>query len=109
MAETMNMVVDAFDELETDIIVKALSAGVANGSTFTGIKQATHIFDASQAGYITRRLDYDKILDLQYVMDDEGYNMTDLSMSLGLFYDLMSLEEFKDAAGNWVVSSPSKA
>lgn len=109
MAETMNMVVDAFDELETDIIVKALSAGVANGTTFTGIKQSSHIFDASRTGYITKRLDYDKVLDLQYVMDDEGYNMTDLSMSLGLFYDLMSLEEFKDAAGNWVVSSPSKA
>ena len=109
MSETMSMVVDAFDELETDIIVKALSAGVANGTTFTGIKQSSHIFDASQSGYITQRLDYDKVLDLQYVMDDEGYNMSDLSMSLGLWYDLMSLEEFKDAAGNWVVSSPSKA
>jgi len=109
MSEVMSLVVDAFDELETDIIIKALSAGVANGSTFTGIKQSTHIFDASQTGYITRRLDHDKMLDMQYVMDDEGYNSTDISMSLGLFYDLQSMEEFKDAAGNWVVSSPSKA
>lgn len=109
MAEVMNMVVDAFDELETDIIIKALSAGVANGSTFTGIKQSSHIFDATKSGFINQRLNHDKLLDMQYVMDDEGYNMTDLSMSLGLWYDLMSLEEFRDAAGNWVVSSPSKA
>jgi HK97 family phage major capsid protein len=109
MAEVMNLVVDAFDELETDIIIKALSAGVANGSTFTGIKHATHIFDASQAGYITQRLDHDKLLDMQYVMDNEGYNVTDMSMSLGLWYDLMSLEEWKDQSGNWVISSPSKA
>lgn len=109
MAEVMNQVVDSFDELETNIIIQALSAGVANGSTFTGIKQSSHIFDASQSGYITKRLDHDKILDLQYVMDDEGYNMSDLSMSLGLWYDLLSLEEWKDAAGNWVVSAPSKA
>jgi len=109
MAEVMDMVVDAFDELETDIIIKSLSAGVANGVTYTGIKQSSHIFDASQSGYISQRLNHDKMLDLQYVMDDEGYNMSDLSMSLGLWYDLMSMEEYKDAAGNWVVSSPSKA
>ncbi len=109
MGEVMNLVVDAFDELETDIIIKALSAGVANGSTFTGIKHSSHIFDTSQSGYINQRLDHDKLLDMQFIMDNEGYNATDLTMSLGLWYDLMSLEEFKDAAGNWVVSSPSKA
>ena len=109
MSETINMVVDAFDELETDIIIKALSAGVANGTTFTGIKHSSHIFDASQAGYTNTKLDHSKMLDMQYVQDNEGYNITDISMSLGLWYDLMALDEWKDQSGNWITSSPSKA
>lgn len=109
MSEIMGQVVDAFDELETNIILRALSNGVANGSSFTGIKYNSHVFDASQAGYLNSRLDFDKMLDMHFVMDDEKFNATDMSMSLGLYYDLLSLDEFREASGNWQVTSNSKA
>jgi hypothetical protein len=109
MDEIMSQVVDAFDELETNIILKALSKGVANGSNFTGIKYSSHIFDVTKAGYASKRFTHDKMLDMTYVLTDERYNGDHMSMSLGLYFDLLSYEEFKDVSGNWVVTSQSKS
>lgn len=109
MNETIAKVVDAFDELETDVILKGLSAAVANGTTYSGHQFASHVLDAGAAGYTSTKFDHDKMLDMMYVLEKEGYRPTTMTMGLDIYYDLLTLEPFKDAAQKWTSATSPRA
>ena len=107
MNELMQKVIDAKNELETSIIFKALSQAVPDGTTYTGIYWSDHVFDATGTAYTDATLTHDKITDMLYVLEDEGYTPTHMVMGRDIFYRLLDLEPFKDASQKWQnVSSP---
>ena len=109
MNETVNKVVDAFDELETDVILSAISDGVANGTTYTGIRHSSHILDATRPGYASTAFDHEKMLDMMYILRNEGYEGKIMVMPLDIYYQLMQLDIFKDAQGKWTSAASPRA
>jgi len=109
MNETLGKVADAFDELETDVILNALSSGVANGTTYFGVKHSSHILDAGAAGYGSQKLDHEKMLDMMYILENEGYQGSTMVMPLDMYYQLLQLDVFKDAQGKWTSAASPRA
>jgi hypothetical protein len=107
MAQVISKVVDAFDELETSVVLSGLSAAVADGVKFFGVKHASHILNFNSADYQNNRMDHEKMVDLMYLGSNEGVPMDTATMSLSMFYQLMKFKEFTNAAGDWnYVNSP---
>lgn len=109
MREVIAKVVDAFDELETSVVLQGLSAAVANGSNFKGVKHPSHILNFNSADYPNNRMDHDKMVDLMYMGSNEGYRMDTATMPLSMFWQLMRFDEFKEASGDWKYVNSSKA
>lgn len=110
MAETMEKVVEAFDDLETNAAVMALSQGVANGTDYVGVKYSSHIIDGNSPKFSNPgKLDHDKFLAGEFILDDEGYEGSTVIMNNKHFYELMKLEPFRDSQGDWAYLTAPKA
>jgi len=109
MNETISKVVDAFDELETDVILKGLSAAVADGTTYAGHQFPSHVLNGASGPYTSSKFTHDKMLDMMYVLEREGYRATTMTMGLDIYYDLLNLEPFKDAAQKWTSATSPRA
>ncbi len=108
MNETISKVVDAFDELETDVILKGLSAAVANGTTYSGHQFSSHVLNANNI-YTSNKFDHEKMLDMMFLLEREGYRPTTMTMGLDIYYDLLQLEPFKDASQKWTSATSPRA
>jgi len=110
MNETMSKTIDAFDALETNTVLEGISNGVANGTDYTGIKYSSHIIDGTHAKFNNSgTLDHQKFLTAQFVLDEEGFEGSTVTMNSKHFYKLMELEPFKDADDNWAYLTSPKA
>jgi hypothetical protein len=99
--ETISKVVDAFDELETSVILGGISAGVADGVRFRGVKHASHVIDFNSPAYSSNRPDHDKLIDMVFISANENYRADVMVMSLSGFYEHMRFDEWKDASKKW--------
>lgn len=110
MGMVVKKIVDAFDELETSVILSGISKGVADGTNFKGIRFNSHVLNFNSPDYPSNRLSHDMIIDLVYILETEqSYRPTTCLMSSSSFNEWLKLDEWKDAAGKWKYVSSNKA
>lgn len=107
MATAVNKVVDAFDELEMVTILDGLFKSVANGTRFFGKKYPSHILDATK--YTNAKFDHEKMVEMLFLAFDEGFTGNTVIMNSNRYFNLVKLEEFKDASQKWTSAASPKA
>ena len=104
MSEAMRKVAGAFDELETSVIMETVFGYMVDNVRWKGIFFDSHILNATATGYTAANFDHEKMTDMLYLLEKEGYKPDTMIMGRDIYWQLMELEPFKDTNQKWTSS-----